>query len=182
MSFVALSNISVQLYIMKFESLPVFNQNQKAMIDEYKANLYAVRGDFYGSSNFLTAALSGKRKAKTALMTEMNNLLYAYTEAENSKIELQQSEKIQSLIFALQKLVMMKSNDSIDKIGELKAFIKTTNLPEFPVEIPMFGVIVNPKKFLQEKLEKLEKDPNNPHYRCVIKTLESIMKHLMTFH
>ncbi|HTN17519.1 MAG TPA: ATP-binding protein [Chitinophagaceae bacterium] len=85
---------SVQLYIMKFESLPVLIQNQKAVIDEYKANLYALRGDFYGSSNFLTAALSGERKAKTALMTEMNNLLYAYTEAENSKIELQQSEKV----------------------------------------------------------------------------------------
>jgi len=93
--YLAIKNAdSVRFYIKKFESLPILNKDQQAVISEYKAQLLSLQGDFQGSNRLLTSALAGERKAKTSLMTEMDNLLYAYTDAENTKIDLQQSEAI----------------------------------------------------------------------------------------
>lgn len=84
---------SAHLYISRFESLPILAGNQKALILEYRARLQAMLGDFYGSSNFMASALLSERQEKLALMNEMNKLMYAYTEAENAKIDLQHSER-----------------------------------------------------------------------------------------
>lgn len=93
--YLAAKNVdSASFYIKKFELLPLFLQNQQSIINEYKAELLAIQGNFQESNALLTSALTGERKAKASLMTEMDNLLYAYTEAENAKIELRHSEKI----------------------------------------------------------------------------------------
>lgn len=85
---------SARLYINKLESLPLFFKNQQPIVDEYKAKLQVAQGDFHGGYTWLTKSLANERKAKSLLMTQMDSLLYAYTDAENTKIELQHSEAI----------------------------------------------------------------------------------------
>lgn len=93
--FLALKNYdSVRFYISKLESVPVFLKNQKPIVDEYKAKLQVAQGDYRGGYTWLTQSLANERKAKTILMTQMDSLLYAYTDAENTRIELQHSETI----------------------------------------------------------------------------------------
>lgn len=93
--FLALkNNDSVHFYISKLESVPVFLKNQQPIVDEYKAKLQAAQGDYRGGYTWLTQSLANERKAKTILMTQMDSLLYAYTDAENTRIELQHSEAI----------------------------------------------------------------------------------------
>lgn len=93
--YLAIKNIdSASFYVEKFESLPLLAKNQQARINEYNAKLQAIRGDLNGSNKYLTAALADERNAKNALMAEMDNLLYAYTQAENTKIDLQKSEAV----------------------------------------------------------------------------------------
>lgn len=93
--FLALKKIdSARVYINKLESLPLFFKSQRPTVDEYKAKLQVAQGDFQGGYTWLTKSLENERKAKTILMTQMDSLLYAYTDAENTKIELQHSEAI----------------------------------------------------------------------------------------
>ncbi|RQO69722.1 hypothetical protein DBR43_16805 [Pedobacter sp. KBW06] len=93
--FLILKNLdSARFYIKQLESLPNFFKSQQPILDEYKAQLQAVQGDFQGGYTSLTSALAHERKAKAVLMAEMDTLLYAYTEAENTKIELRKSEKV----------------------------------------------------------------------------------------
>lgn len=93
--FLALKkNDSAGFYINKLASLPVFLKNQQPIVNEYKAKLQVAQGDFRGGYTWLTKALANERMAKAVLMTQMDSLLYAYTEAENTKIELQQSEAV----------------------------------------------------------------------------------------
>lgn len=96
--YLAIKNTdSAATYIKKWESYPLFVKNQQARIDEDKASLQAIKGDLRGSNKWLATALADERKAKTTLMAEMTDLLYAYTEAENTKIDLQQSEAVKKL-------------------------------------------------------------------------------------
>lgn len=93
--FLVLKNLdSARFYIKKLASLPNFFKSQQPILDEYRAQLQAVQGDFQGGYTSLTAALANERKAKAVLMAEMDAMLYAYTEAENTKIELRKSEEV----------------------------------------------------------------------------------------
>nr|WP_199082737.1 ATP-binding protein [Pedobacter sp. ASV19] len=93
--FLILKNLdSVRFYIKKLASLPNFFKSQQPMLDEYRAKLQAEEGNFHGGFTSLTNALAQERKAKSVLMAEMDSLLYAYTEAENTKIELRKSEEV----------------------------------------------------------------------------------------
>jgi len=93
--FLVLKNLdSVRFYIKKLASLPNFFKSQQPILDEYKAQLQAIQGDFQGGYTSLTSALAHERKAKAVLMADMDTLLYAYTVAENTKIELRKSEEV----------------------------------------------------------------------------------------
>jgi len=93
--FLALKKIdSARVYVNKLESLPLFFKSERPAVDEYKAKLQVAQGDFQGGYTWLTKSLENERKAKAILMTQMDSLLYAYTDAENTKIELQHSEAI----------------------------------------------------------------------------------------
>jgi signal transduction histidine kinase len=93
--FLILKNLdSVRFYIEKLASLPNFFKSQQPILDEYKAQLKAIQGDFQGGYTSLTNALAHERKAKSVLMAEMDSLLYAYTVAENTKTELRKSEEV----------------------------------------------------------------------------------------
>jgi len=93
--FFILKNLdSVRFYIDKLASLPNFFKSQQPILDEYKAKLKVVQGNFQGGYTSLTSALQHERKAKAVLMAEMDSLLYAYTVAENTKIELLKSEEV----------------------------------------------------------------------------------------
>lgn len=93
--FLSLKNLdSARFYIKKLASLPNFFKSQQPLLDEYQAQLQAVQGNFQGGYTSLTSALAHERKAKAVLLAEMDTLLYAYTEAENAKIELQKSETV----------------------------------------------------------------------------------------
>lgn len=93
--FLVLKNLdSARFYIKKLASLPNFFKSQQPILDEYKAQLQAIQGNFYGGYTSLTSALAHERKAKSVLMAEMDTLLYAYTVAENTKIELRKSEEV----------------------------------------------------------------------------------------
>ena len=93
--FLILKNLdSSRLYIERLASLPNFFKSQQPILDEYKAQLQAVQGNFHRGYASLTSALAHERKAKGVLMAEMDDMLYAYTEAENTKIELQKSEEV----------------------------------------------------------------------------------------
>ncbi|MBL7711807.1 MAG: hypothetical protein JNL13_05060 [Chitinophagaceae bacterium] len=83
---------SALFYTQKFEALPSFDKDQQARIAEYRAKIQAMKGDLRGSNAALSQALEQERKVQAALMTEMTKLMYAYTEAENTKLDLQQSE------------------------------------------------------------------------------------------
>lgn len=85
---------SVRFYIKELESLPDFFKSQQPILDEYKAQLQAIQGNFQGSYLSLTSALAHERKAKSVLMADMDTLLYAYTVAENTKTELRKSEEV----------------------------------------------------------------------------------------
>jgi len=96
--FLVLKNLdSVRSYIEKLASLPNFYKSQQPILDEYKAQLQAIQGNFHGGYTSLTSALAHERKAKAVLMAEMDSLLYAYTVAENTKIELRKSEEVKQL-------------------------------------------------------------------------------------
>ncbi|WP_257658854.1 sensor histidine kinase [Parapedobacter lycopersici] len=93
--YLAIKNTdSAGVYIKKYETSPLFVKNQQAKVNEYKAMLRALQGDLHGSNKWLSLALADERKAQAKLMAEMTDLLYAYTEAENTKIDLQQSEAV----------------------------------------------------------------------------------------
>lgn len=93
--FLILKNLdSARFYIKKLASLPNFFKSQQPILDEYQAQLQAVQGNFQGGYASLASALANERKAKSVLMANMDTLLYAYTEAENTKIELGKSEQV----------------------------------------------------------------------------------------
>ena len=93
--FLASKNIdSASVYIKKFENWHSFTKNQKAELYQYKAKLQEIKGDITGSNNLLYLALLEEQKVKEKLKIEMDNLLYAFTEAENTRIDLEQSEAV----------------------------------------------------------------------------------------
>lgn len=85
---------SAAFYIDKFEKQQIYGKNQKYSIYKYKAELYKIKGDFERSNKLLYSAIEEGEKVQENLKAEMDNFLYAYTEAENTRIELQQAEEV----------------------------------------------------------------------------------------
>ena len=85
---------SAAVYIDKFEKQQVYTKDQKSEIYKYKAKLYEIEGDFKGSNKLLYSAIVEGEKINGKLKEEMDNFLYAHTEAENTRIELQQAEEV----------------------------------------------------------------------------------------
>lgn len=85
---------SLSTYITKYESSPNFGQSQSADLDEFKAKLRYLKGDYKGAYTHLADALKHERDLQANLMTESSELLYAYTQAEHSSIALQKTETI----------------------------------------------------------------------------------------
>ncbi len=85
---------SLSAYIAKYESSPNFGQSQSADLDEYKAKLQFLKGNYKGAYAHLADALKHERDLQASLMTESSDLLYAYTQAEHSHIALEKAEKV----------------------------------------------------------------------------------------
>lgn len=85
---------SLRFYLSKYESSPNFGKSQSADLAEFKAELYALQGNYQKGYTHLADALKHERDLQASLMTEASDLLYAYTQAEHSSIALQRAEKI----------------------------------------------------------------------------------------
>ncbi len=85
---------SLLSYIKRYESSPNFGKSQSADLEEFKAKLKALNGNYKGAYDDISDALQHERNLQGALMAETSDLLYAYTQAEHSSIALQKAEKI----------------------------------------------------------------------------------------
>lgn len=85
---------SLLAYINRYESSPNFGKSQSADLEEFKAKLQALNGNYKSAYHYISDALQHERNLQGALMTETSDLLYAYTQAEHSSIALQKAEKI----------------------------------------------------------------------------------------
>lgn len=93
--YISTKNIdSAGFYINKLENLHLFSKNQKTNIYTSKAQLQEIKGDFEGSNKLLYSALMEEHENKQELKAEIDELLYAFTQAENTKIDLQQAEAV----------------------------------------------------------------------------------------
>ena len=84
---------SLLAYIKRYESSPNFGKSQSADLEEFKAKLQALKGSYKEAYNYISDALQHERNLQGTLMAETSDLLYAYTQAEHSSIELQKVEK-----------------------------------------------------------------------------------------
>ncbi|MDO5635636.1 MAG: histidine kinase [Myroides sp.] len=92
--FLEMKNIdSTSYYLKKYSEIPVFSQNQKTLIYNYWAKLETLRGDHIEANKWLLKALEESEKVKQDLSVEMDDLLYAQTQAEQSKLALERTER-----------------------------------------------------------------------------------------
>ena len=93
--FIASKNIdSASLYIKQLENRNLYTKDQQAQVYEYKAKLQFLKGDLDGSNKWFTLALEEERNVQSKLMKEMDELMYAFTEAENTRMDLEHSEAV----------------------------------------------------------------------------------------
>ncbi len=85
---------SLLAYINRYEASPNFGKSQSADLEEFKAKLQALNGNYKDAYQYISDALQHERNLQGTLMAETSDLLYAYTQAEHSSIELQKTEKI----------------------------------------------------------------------------------------
>ncbi|MFN0257586.1 sensor histidine kinase [Pedobacter ureilyticus] len=85
---------SLAAYISKYEHSPNFGKSQSADLEEYKAKLQAIKGNYQGAYSYLTESIQHERNLQGTLMAETSDLLYAYTQAEHSDIALQKTELV----------------------------------------------------------------------------------------
>src|SRR5690606_40646697 len=88
---------STSYYLKKYSEIPVFSQNQKTLIYNYWAKLETLRGDHIEANKWLLKALEESEKVKQDLSVEMDDLLYAQTQAEQSKLALRSEEHTSEL-------------------------------------------------------------------------------------
>ncbi|WLD23728.1 hypothetical protein NU10_13625 [Flavobacterium dauae] len=83
---------SAAFYIGKLEKTVDFSQDQQIRINRYKSQLELLRGNPERSHELLNKALEESFKMQAELSAEMDNLLYAYTEAEHHRLAFEKSE------------------------------------------------------------------------------------------
>lgn len=85
---------SAAYYLRQYEAMANFHESQQATIQTYQARLEALKGNYRVAYETIGRAQEETAKTQTKLIEEMDNLLYAYTEAEDSQIALRRAEKI----------------------------------------------------------------------------------------
>lgn len=88
---------SAFFYIEKMEKTPDFVQNQKILINKYKARLESLKGNPEKANEYLNRALKESSKMRTKLAIEMDKMLYAQTEAEHHRLAFEKSEQQKKL-------------------------------------------------------------------------------------
>ncbi|SFO00807.1 Histidine kinase [Paenimyroides ummariense] len=83
---------SAHFYIDKLEKTVAFAQDQKILINRYKSRLETIKGNPEKAYELLDKALEESFKMQAELSAEMDNLLYAQTEAEHHKLAFEKSE------------------------------------------------------------------------------------------
>lgn len=92
--FMHLKNIdSAQYYLTKFEQLPYYAETQQGTIQRYKAQLELLKGNINKSREHLEKALEESAKITGSLVGEMDELMYAHTQAEHDRLLLEKSEQ-----------------------------------------------------------------------------------------
>src|SRR5690554_4522338 len=89
---------SAAFYIGKLEKTVDFSQDQQIRINRYKSQLELLRGNPERSHELLNKALEESFKMQAELSAEMDNLLYAYTEAEHHRLAFLKSKKEKNFI------------------------------------------------------------------------------------
>lgn len=84
---------SASYYIDKMESSPNFGPDQLVTIYKYKARLELIKNNPEKAYEFLNNALEESSKMRTKLAIEMDNMLYAQTEAEHHRLAFEKSEQ-----------------------------------------------------------------------------------------
>lgn len=83
---------SASFYIQKLEKTVEFAQNQKILINRHRARLETIKGNPEKAYELLNNALEESFKVQAELSEEMDDLLYAQTEAEHHRLALEKSE------------------------------------------------------------------------------------------
>lgn len=84
---------SASFYILKMDETPYFAQDQKVVLYQYKAELELLKGNVKKSNELLNKALTESNNVQKNISKELNDLLYAYTQAEHHQIAFQRSEE-----------------------------------------------------------------------------------------
>ncbi|WP_353196079.1 ATP-binding protein [Parapedobacter defluvii] len=84
---------SAAIYVKRYETTPTFSDTQPAVVNTYKARLAALQNNYKQAYELLGKALEENGKAQSTLMEELDDLLYAYTEAESNKLALEHAER-----------------------------------------------------------------------------------------
>ncbi|MHC8949430.1 sensor histidine kinase [Sphingobacterium hungaricum] len=92
--YIHLKNIEKsEYYLQRFESIPEFGETQKGTILRFKARIEDLKGNNLQSKLYLEEALKENDKVNGYLIAEMDAMLYAQTESEDSLLSLQKSEQ-----------------------------------------------------------------------------------------
>ncbi|KAA5535784.1 sensor histidine kinase [Paenimyroides baculatum] len=83
---------SAFFYIEELRKIPDFDQNQRVKLNRYKSRLENIRGNHEKASELLNIALAESLKVQAEQAEEMDNLLYAQTQAEHHKLAFERSE------------------------------------------------------------------------------------------
>ncbi len=84
---------SAATYVKRYENTPAFSDADPIVVNRYKAKLATLRGNYRQAYESLEKAFEDDEKAQSGLMEEIDDLLYAHTEAESNKLALAHAEK-----------------------------------------------------------------------------------------
>src|SRR5690554_2226340 len=84
---------SAAYYLSKYEQLPNFAKSQKTLIKRYKAKLEMLNGNPEVAYGLMSEALDESFTVQKQISEEVDNLLYAQTEAEHHRLAFLKSEK-----------------------------------------------------------------------------------------
>ena len=92
--FLKLKNIdSASFYIEKYLDFPISFEDKQIFVYDFKASLEALKGNHEKAYELQKKALDESFRIQQALSKEMDELLYAQTQAEHHKLALERSEK-----------------------------------------------------------------------------------------
>ncbi len=84
---------SATTYVERYENTPAFSDADPIAVNRYKAKLATLQGDYGKAYESLEKAFEDNLQAQSGLMEEIDDLLYAHTEAESNKLALAHAEK-----------------------------------------------------------------------------------------